>query len=76
MIVLAIIAPIITAYLGYLLGLYDSPTVKIVENKQPHIMADKQYIAVYPKNGIDPAHFTDSEYRVGVERLKKQPEDK
>ena len=52
-----------------------SPRVMVVKNINPHHAADKEYIGVYPKNGIEPAHFTVEEYQKGVDRLKNNPED-
>ena len=50
--------------------------VQIVPNVNPHQAADKEYIAVYPNSGIEPAHLTREEYQKGVDRLKAHPEDK
>lgn len=67
--------PIITYVIGRYLSPYNA-TVKLATNVKPHHAADKQYIAVYPSNGIEPAHFTVEEYQHGVKRLKDHPEDK
>jgi hypothetical protein len=50
--------------------------VQIVPNINPHHAADKEYIGIYPNNGLEPAHLTREEYQKGVDRLKDNPEDK
>jgi hypothetical protein len=54
----------------------NSPKVMIVPNINPHHAADKEYIGIYPSNGLEPAHLTREEYQEGVKRLKDNPEDK
>ena len=49
--------------------------VQIVPNINPHHAADKEYIGIYPNNGLEPAHLTREEYQKGVDRLKDNPED-
>jgi hypothetical protein len=49
--------------------------VQIVRNINPHHAADKEYIGIYPNNGLEPAHLTREEYQKGVDRLKENPED-
>ena len=49
--------------------------VQIVPNIKPHHAADKEYIGIYPNNGLEPAHLTREEYQKGVDRLKDNPED-
>lgn len=61
------------AYLDYQ---KKAPKVVIVNNINPHQAADKEYVGIYPNNGIKPAHFTVEEYQKGVDRLKDHPEDK
>jgi hypothetical protein len=51
------------------------PKVQIVPNINPHHAADKEYIGIYPNNGLEPAHLTREEYQKGVDRLKDNPED-
>jgi hypothetical protein len=53
----------------------NSPKVMIVPNINPHHAADKEYIGIYPNNGLEPAHLTREEYQKGVDRLKDNPED-
>ena len=53
----------------------NSAFVQIVPNINPHHAADKEYIGIYPNNGIEPAHLTREEYQKGVDRLKDNPED-
>jgi|688.fasta_scaffold210158_3 hypothetical protein len=53
----------------------NTATVQIVPNINPHHAADKEYIGVYPNNGLEPAHLTREEYQKGVDRLKDNPED-
>jgi hypothetical protein len=53
----------------------NTPTVQIVANINPHHAADKEYIGIYPNNGLEPAHLTREEYQKGVNRLKDNPED-
>jgi hypothetical protein len=50
-------------------------TVQIVPNINPYHAADKEYIGIYPNNGLEPAHLTREEYQKGVNRLKDNPED-
>jgi hypothetical protein len=50
-------------------------TIQIVPNINPHHAADKEYIGIYPNNGLEPAHLTREEYQKGVDRLKDNPED-
>jgi hypothetical protein len=50
-------------------------TVQIVPNINPHHAADKEYVGIYPNNGLEPAHLTREEYQKGVDRLKDNPED-
>lgn len=50
--------------------------VLIVPNINPHHAADKDYIGIYPSNGLEPAHLTREAYQEGVKRLKDNPEDK
>jgi hypothetical protein len=52
-----------------------APFVQIVPNINPHHAADKEYIGIYPNNGLEPAHLTREEYQKGVNRLKDNPED-
>jgi hypothetical protein len=49
--------------------------VHIVPNINPHHAADKEYVGIYPNNGLEPAHLTREEYQKGVDRLKDNPED-
>jgi hypothetical protein len=49
--------------------------VMIVPNINPHHAADKEYIGIYPNNGLEPAHLTREAYQIGVDRLKDNPED-
>jgi hypothetical protein len=49
--------------------------IQIVPNINPHHAADKEYIGIYPNNGLEPAHLTREEYQKGVDRLKYNPED-
>jgi hypothetical protein len=53
----------------------NSATVQIVRNINPHHAADKEYIGIYPNNGLEPAHLTREEYQKGIDRLKDNPED-
>jgi hypothetical protein len=53
----------------------NTATVQIVANINPHHAADKEYIGIYPNNGLEPAHLTREEYQKGVDRLKDNPED-
>jgi hypothetical protein len=50
--------------------------VMIVPNINPHHAADKDYVGIYPSNGLEPAHLTREAYQEGVKRLKDNPEDK
>jgi hypothetical protein len=57
------------------MALRDNPQIQIVPNINPHHAADKEYIGIYPNNGLEPAHLTREEYQKGVKRLKDNPED-
>lgn len=61
--------------IALLTQIIDLATVKIVPNINPHHAADKEYIGIYPNNGLEPAHLTVEEYQKGVDRLKDHPED-
>jgi hypothetical protein len=68
---------LLTTQNNALLGqISELATVQIVPNITPHHAADKEYIGIYPNNGLEPAHLTREEYQKGVDRLKDNPEDK
>lgn len=74
--ILMIIIGILAFVTGYLVRWEQSPTVKLVKNIDPTLMEDKEYVAVYPTNGLPDAHFTHEEYNEGAKRLANHPEDK